>query len=764
MTNYESFFGLKENPFRSSPDTEYYYPSNIHNLALKNLLYAIQSENGFILISGEPGTGKTLLLRTLISQLESYSHISFIMDPTIQHDDLLRMILSDLGLDKNLLKLISIEDCLRFAKEHLITLKNQGIVPIVIIDEAHLLSSNALNNLSLLYDLKLENQKLITIMLAGQLELERRFKSPELWSLYQKISIKYRLTPLSKHDFIAYVKHRLSIAGGDQIYISPNILKTIFKQSYGIPRMINIICDRTLMIASSEEANAIKNRHVDQAVSSIKIERVRSDFSLKQQIAIIIAGLFLYCVAIGVGYFFIHKNFSWFTDKKIQESLQSNVNDNEQQLTQQATPDPLTLTQIEVLSNEQSSILALENNAQSISTTMDKLKHTTNEDELAIPQEITAQSSSVNPMAYTPALLAESSQDMTDHEIIAQDITPTTTQSWYSSLKNTFSGFFFNKSKKQPMDEKNTTSENQSVLSDNPSSLTDHVIEDTQNEVHEAIVSVPDKKTSQPETPSTTNLEPQKKATRNENMCPSQLIYLPSGNFCLSIQPELKKGLLWQQVREMLTIQAEFTVNWPFSYGIYFIGMKKDNSLFLFNPSPFSMRMNQWMAKQLWENIKSIVAGQTIVPIVVCPPGLTIPEKQHPINSLSSKIISTIYQWKDAWQSENIDLYMNFYSKEAIVYYGIDREPEILSWDNQFQKKKFLFSKTDYIKVRISEPICLLDPINPSTVIAFFYQHYSSSIYSDKGIKVLYLNKNTEKTINEKSNKWVITERLWIEQ
>ncbi|MBN2468698.1 MAG: AAA family ATPase, partial [Deltaproteobacteria bacterium] len=223
---YEEFFGLKDTPFRLTPDPEYYFPSDVHKEALQTLLYSIRAGEGFVQITGEPGTGKTLILRTIMRQLGSKVTTALILNPSLSPSELLRVILEDLGLDPLQTEEKPKEALLRYFRDTLLEKARHGIKTVIIIDEAQNLPNETMEELRLLSNLETEKEKLLQIILVGQVELEKKLRNPELKQLNQRITIRYRLKPLSKQDAIAYIYHRINVAGGgEHIRFSPRVLE-----------------------------------------------------------------------------------------------------------------------------------------------------------------------------------------------------------------------------------------------------------------------------------------------------------------------------------------------------------------------------------------------------------------------------------------------------------------------------------------------------------------------------------------------------------
>ena len=308
--DYEQFFGLKDTPFRLTPDPDYYFPSEVHNEALQTLMYSVRAREGFIQITGDPGTGKTLTLRTLLKHLGDEVTTALILNPRLNPEELLKVILEDLGISPIKMEERSKEELLRFFRDILLEKAAAGSNTVLIIDEAQNLPDDTLEELRLLSNLETEKKKLLQIILVGQLELEDKLKGPHLKQLDQRITIRYRLKPLNKSDTISYIHHRLRVAGGsDSAKFSPRVLNEVYKVSRGVPRLINIICERALMAAFVDGKNTIEQPHFKKAMASIVGEkRLRrgspSRAGAGGRLTTIVLGILVVLALAGVGYQF----------------------------------------------------------------------------------------------------------------------------------------------------------------------------------------------------------------------------------------------------------------------------------------------------------------------------------------------------------------------------------------------------------------------------------------------------------------------------
>lgn len=274
---YESFYGFKEKPFALTPDPRYFYPSRAHREALDHLLYGIREREGFIVITGDVGTGKTTLCRAILLQLEEGTTTAVILNPILSEDELLRAILRDFGLTgagrtKN--------ELIAELNDFLIQTIVAGRRAVLIVDEAQNLSHALLEQIRLLSNLETERDKLIQIILVGQLGLLKHLALPELKQLNQRVSVRYRLKALSHQETCQYIYHRLMVAGGTTgVSFSSGALRAIYGYSQGIPRLINLAADRALLQGYTDQAREITKRRAHAAIASLVDDAPKSRVS-----------------------------------------------------------------------------------------------------------------------------------------------------------------------------------------------------------------------------------------------------------------------------------------------------------------------------------------------------------------------------------------------------------------------------------------------------------------------------------------------------
>ncbi len=264
---YQDFFGFSEKPFDLTPDPKYLYLSAKHKEVLAHLVYGLQENNGFLKIIGEVGTGKTMICRSFLRELRADFNIAYIFNPCINALELLQTINTELGLpgkSKSRKKLVDV------LNHFLLEERAKGHRVVVIIDEAQDLEPKVLEQLRLLSNLETDTEKLIQIVLIGQPELDKVLAKDGLRQLRQRITIQWELLPLNLEETRGYIQHRLNVAlGKGKVRFSRQAVETVYRYSRGIPRMINVVSDRTLLIAFTQSTKKITPKIVKLAVSDI---------------------------------------------------------------------------------------------------------------------------------------------------------------------------------------------------------------------------------------------------------------------------------------------------------------------------------------------------------------------------------------------------------------------------------------------------------------------------------------------------------------
>ena len=225
-------------------------------------------------ITGEPGVGKTITLRCFLHRLGDNTRTILVLSPRLSPHELLKTILEDLGVDLARTEGMTKEELVRLFRHILLNNSENNITTVLVIDEAQNLPIDTLEELRLLSNLETSKKKLLLIMMVGQIELEDKLQSRDLIQLNQRITVRFRLKPLTRKETAAYIQHRLQVAGGtDNARFSGSVLNEVHKATRGIPRLINIVCERALMAAFVEGANDIEKKHLLRAVESVVGEK-----------------------------------------------------------------------------------------------------------------------------------------------------------------------------------------------------------------------------------------------------------------------------------------------------------------------------------------------------------------------------------------------------------------------------------------------------------------------------------------------------------
>jgi general secretion pathway protein A len=266
---YTSFFGLQEKPFAITPDPRYLYLSERHAEALAHLLYGINEAGGFIQLTGEVGTGKTTIIRSLLEQLPSHAEVALILNPRVTPAEFLLTICEELHLEVPEGGRESTKTLMDLLGHHLLDAHARGRRVVLIVDEAQNLSAETLEQVRLLTNLETATTKLLQIILIGQPELRTLLDQPDLRQLAQRITGRYHLSPLSREETAGYVRHRMRVAGATTETFTPTALAEIHRLSHGIPRVINVIADRSLLGAFTREDHRVGTAYIRDAAAEV---------------------------------------------------------------------------------------------------------------------------------------------------------------------------------------------------------------------------------------------------------------------------------------------------------------------------------------------------------------------------------------------------------------------------------------------------------------------------------------------------------------
>jgi len=267
---YKEYFGLKEEPFNVTPDPRFIFFSRKHLDAFSCLLYGIESRKGFIQITGEIGTGKTTLCRAVLDRIKGKTHSALILNPKLSELLLLRAIVEDFGIEMRARNKKDVFDALN---QFLLEEFHKGLNTVLIIDEAQGLTPRTLEQIRLLSNLETNREKLIQIVLIGQPELRDILQQASLAQLRQRIAISFHLTALDRKEVQAYIRHRLKVAGLAEGIVNPFTLDAvdfIFERSGGVPRLVNSLCDASLLAAYARNTHQVNAGLAEEALLEVQ--------------------------------------------------------------------------------------------------------------------------------------------------------------------------------------------------------------------------------------------------------------------------------------------------------------------------------------------------------------------------------------------------------------------------------------------------------------------------------------------------------------
>src|ERR671920_1145193 len=264
---YERYFQLRERPFALSPDPEYLYPSKVHQEALSYLRFGIEGHAGFVVITGEIGSGKTTMLQSLLGRLDRNTTVARLVNTMLDPRELLEAIMLDFGMDPTGM---SKPVLLHRLGQFLVHQRQAGRLTLLVIDEAQNLSLPALEEIRMLSNLETEKSKLLQIILIGQPDLRDKLARPELEQLRQRITVSYHLDPLDAEETNHYINHRLARASiGAPLEFPTDVTDRIHDRSGGVPRVINVIADATLVFGYGEERSQIDGSLIEDVIADL---------------------------------------------------------------------------------------------------------------------------------------------------------------------------------------------------------------------------------------------------------------------------------------------------------------------------------------------------------------------------------------------------------------------------------------------------------------------------------------------------------------
>jgi general secretion pathway protein A len=266
---YNEFYGFRESPFNITPDPRFLFFSDRHREAFNHILFGIRERKGFIQITGEVGAGKTTVCRAILEELGPNVRTALILNPCLTSTQLLRAILTELGLEARKDKVA----CLQVLNHFLLEQLGEGNEVVLFIDEAQDLDFELLEQVRLLSNLETDQRKLLQIVLLGQPELREKLDENRLRQLRQRITVRYHLRPLSRPEMEHYIQHRLHVAGGNGLpTFNRWALGAIFRYSGGVPRLVNAVCDKALLCGYVTGDDHLTWRHVRRAIRELEGE------------------------------------------------------------------------------------------------------------------------------------------------------------------------------------------------------------------------------------------------------------------------------------------------------------------------------------------------------------------------------------------------------------------------------------------------------------------------------------------------------------
>jgi len=286
---YERFFGLNEKPFSITPDPRYLYLTKRHAEALAHLLYGVTESGGFVQLTGEVGTGKTTLVRSLLEKIPKDVEVALVLNPRLSPNEFLHAICDEVGAGTP--DLASPKQMVDALNQHLLDAHSRGSRVVLIVDEAQNLSVEVLEQIRLLTNLETAKQKLLQIILIGQPELRDLLSRNDLRQLAQRITGRYHLDPLHKDESAAYVRHRLQVAGASGEIMLPSAIRELHRISSGVPRTINVIGDRAMLGAYTREQRSVTAGLVREAASEVFGYKIRPRWLPLLSGAMILAGV-----------------------------------------------------------------------------------------------------------------------------------------------------------------------------------------------------------------------------------------------------------------------------------------------------------------------------------------------------------------------------------------------------------------------------------------------------------------------------------------
>jgi hypothetical protein len=653
----------------------------------------------------------------------------------------------------------------------------QGIKTIIIIDEAQNLPKDTLEELRMLSNLETDRDKLIQIILVGQLELEERLKYDELKQLAQRISIRYRLTPLTREETGAYVRHRLEVAGdGSSIKFMPRVLSRIHDLSKGIPRRINLICERALMAAYVDDEMKVSRKHLVRAIRSIEGEGDR----------ISTVPVWLWPA---IGCVVLIFATAWFAYQyKPKMALQSDITQPPQvaQVEKPAAVEQPIIQKSVSSSQDQSSAPSVSNLQPEVSppTPIDKSSIQVNARVLPEPSPVPNSElkdpsvSSFQDQASSPESIASAPHpspltpkppgaeapvlrrppgervESLDEKKEAAPEPVTSNSKFGQSSAVTYADTTQNSELKDPSvsspqdqassPESIASAPHPSPLTPNPPGAEAPVLRLPPGERVESLDEMKEVVSLQPDvsTPAPLALSPEP-------------LLLPIDEYYLTVDRDRNIAELWQGTAGGPLLRHHFKLDWRIMEGLYILGNDKQKGAFIFNPTLFQWGGYKLLnASALWSQVSGFVKD-ALIPVVVYSGNKLDKELLTEESLFIQKMVNT---WADTWRNKDIKELMGFYSKTFSSYDINNESPRTYSKHELAEIRGRILATSSSITLLTSTPICIIDPQNSDLAIAVFKQEYNSNTYADQGIKVLYLRREG----NYPEQPWKIVAKFFL--
>jgi general secretion pathway protein A len=322
---YLDFHGFREKPFNLTPDPRFIFLSKKHKEAFAHLLYGINHRAGFISLTGEVGSGKTTVLRALLSHLDADHHrTALIFNPCLSATELLQNINREFGIPSHTSNNSTL---LQFLNRFLLQQNAEGRTVVLVIDEAQNLETSVLEQIRLISNLETDREKLIQIVLSGQSELLQILERNEMRQLSQRITVRYHLQPMDFTDTVHYIHHRLAVAGGKgRVVFSKGALRRIFRYSHGLPRLINVSCDRALLTGYSRDTTRISSQVTAAGIKDMR--KHTAPYGRIRRLILIPTAAMLTVFFAGVIYFNWHDLIGQFNTSKEMEAIEDQTEKN----------------------------------------------------------------------------------------------------------------------------------------------------------------------------------------------------------------------------------------------------------------------------------------------------------------------------------------------------------------------------------------------------------------------------------------------------